>query len=604
MGTPGVVGAPRRRLLTVQNLDIARVLSELADLLEIQEANPFRVRAYRNAVRTVDSLTRSLETMVREGEDLTQLPGIGADISSHITELVETGRLRRFEEVAAEVPPELVTLMKLDGVGSTKARKLWEELGVTGLDELEAAVEDGKVEALAGFGKKSAEKILRSIADHRKRQGRFLLSEADELVRPLLDHLEEARGVKRLDVAGSYRRRRETVGDLDILVLCDDEPGAVMEHFLGFPAIERVEMSGDTRGSVALRSGLEVDVRILPRRSYGAALHYFTGSKEHNVAIRKRGVKRGLRISEWGVFRVPGGADLEETGKEEGERVGGERERDVFEAVGLPWIPPALREDRGEVEAAEADALPELMTLDDIRGDLHMHSTWSDGKYSVQAMAEACVEHRYEYMAVTDHTQALAMVRGLTPKRAREQWKELDALRDRMGDEITLFRGAEVDIHRDGSLDLPDEILAELDLVVISVHSLMDLDRATQTARVVTAMEHPASDILAHPTGRILGKRGPFALDVEAVLQAAADLDVAVELNAHPNRLDLNDVHVRRAKELGVRVVISTDAHSIRHLDHMRYGVDQARRGWLEKADVLNAMSLEEITAWLDRDRG
>lgn len=588
----------------MQNLDIARILSNLADLLEIQGANPFRIRAYRNAVRTVDGLTRSLESMVEEGEDLTELPAIGADISSHIRELVETGRLERFDELAAEVPPELVSLMKLGGVGPKKARKLWEELGVTGVDELEAAVNEGKVQGLAGFGKKSAEKILRSIADHRRRQGRFLLSQADELVRPLLDHLEEAPGVERLDVAGSYRRRRETVGDVDVLVLCDEEPGAVMEHFLEFPAIERVEMSGDTRGSVALRSGLEVDVRILPRRSYGAALHYFTGSKEHNVAIRKRGVKRGLRISEWGVFRVPEGADPEEMGKEEGERVGGARERDVFEAVALPWIPPVLREDRGEVEAAEKDALPELITLDDMRGDLQMHSTWSDGKYSMERMVEACIEHRYEYMAVTDHTQALAMVRGLTPKRARQQWKEVDALRERFGDEITLLRSAEVDILRDGSLDLPDDVLAELDLVVISVHSLMDLDEATQTERVITAMEHPASDILAHPTGRILGKRGPFALDVEAVLQAAADLDMAVELNAHPNRLDLNDVHVRRAKELGVKVAISTDAHSIRHLDHMRYGVDQARRGWLEPGDVLNAMPLADFTAWLDRDRG
>jgi DNA polymerase (family 10) len=398
------------------------------------------------------------------------------------------------------------------------------------------------------------------------------------------------------------RRRKDTIGDVDLLAQHEGDGTRVVEHFVAYSGAARVEGSGPTKGSIVLHSGLQVDLRVIPARSFGAALQYFTGSKDHNVAVRTRAVRKGLRVNEWGVFRVPEGVDPSELGKEDGERLAGETEEGVYEAVGLSWIPPELRENRGEVEAAAAGALPELVTLQDIRGDLQMHSTWSDGRASIEDMARACAERGYEYVAITDHSQAMAMVQGLTPERARQQWREIAEVRE-LVPQIVLLRSVEVDILADGSLDMPDDVLEELDVVVISVHSLMSQDRKTMTDRVLRAMEHPRVDILAHPTGRRINRREPFELDVESVLEAAADLSVAVELNAHPNRLDLNDVHVHRAKELGVPVAVSTDAHSTRGLADMRFGVDQARRGWLEAADVLNARPWAELKAWLDRRR-
>lgn len=584
----------------MENIEIADVLEELGDLLEISGSNPFRIRAYRNAVRTVRGLTRSLSAMVEAGEDLTALPAIGKDLSSHIVELVETGGLARLAEVSAEIPRSLVQLVKLDGVGPRKAKKLWESLGVTTVDELEVALKSGRVEDLEGFGKTSVKRIFTSIEDFRRYSGRFLISKVDELIEPLLNHMRDAPGVERMEVAGSYRRRTETIGDVDLLVQAELPAPAVMEHFTAFESVERVVLEGDTRGTVVLRSGLEVDLRIIPRRSFGAALHYFTGSKEHNIAVRQIAQRQGLRVNEWGVFRLPEGVDPEEVGKEEGERMAGETEESVFEAVGMVWMPPVLRENRGEVEAAQDDSLPDLVTLEDIQGDLHMHSTWSDGKASIEKMALACTGRGYKYLAMSDHSPALAMVGGITPERAVEQWEEIARIQEGL-DGITIFKSLEVDILRDGSLDMSDEVLEALDLVVVSVHSLMDLERVVMTDRVITAMQHPQVDILAHPTGRLLTRREPFPIEMEEVLQAALDLDVAVEINANPNRLDLNDGHAHRAKELGVRVCINTDAHSVQRLDHMSYGVDQARRAWLNKRDVLNTMTLKQFRAWLSR---
>ncbi len=584
----------------MENVEIAGVLEELGDLLEISGSNPFRIRAYRNAVRTVRGLTRPLSVMVEAGEDLTALPAIGKDLSAHIVELVETGELARLEEVAAEVPRSLVQLVKLDGVGPKKAKKLWESLGVTTVDELEAALEAGRVESLEGFGATSVKKILTAIEDFRRYSGRFLISKVDELIEPLLNHMRDASCVERVEVAGSYRRRNETIGDVDLLVQAELPAPAVMEHFTAFESVERVVLAGDTRGAVVLRSGLEVDLRIVPRRSFGAALHYFTGSKEHNVAVRQMAQRQGLRVNEWGVFRLPEGVDPEEVGKEEGERVAGETEASIFEAVGMAWVPCVLRENRGEVEAAGDGSLPDLLEMDDIQGDLHMHSTWSDGKASIKEMALACEGRGYRYLAMSDHSPALAMVGGITPERAVDQWEEIARIQDGL-DGITIFKGLEVDILRDGSLDMSDEVLETLDLVVVSVHSLMDMDRVVMTDRVITAIQHPQVDILGHPTGRLLARREPIQIEMEEVLQAARDLDVAVEINANPNRLDLNDVHAHRAKELGVKIGINTDAHSVQQLDHMSYGVDQARRAWLNKGDVLNTMTLEEIQEWLSR---
>lgn len=583
----------------MENLDIARILEETADLLEIQGANPFRIRAYRNAVRTVEALTRSLQDMVTAGDDLTALQGVGKEMDAHIRELLQTGQLSTLNAVTEQVPRTLAELTRLDGVGPKKAKKLYDELGIESVEGLEAEIEKGRVQELKGFGARSAEKMLRAIADHRKQVGRFLRAEAEPYVESLLRWMDEAPGVERLEVAGSWRRRKETIGDLDLLAACEGDGTPVVEHFTAFDGAVRVEAKGSTKGNIVLRSGLSVDLRVIPPESFGAALHYFTGSKEHNVHVRTLGVKRGLRINEWGVFEVPEGADPETLGKDEGRRVGGAAEDEVFAAVDLPWIPPELREDRGEISAARDGSLPDLLEVGDLRGDLHMHSTWTDGQASILEMARACADRGYAYMAITDHSKAVTMVGGLTPERVREQWAEVAAAQDELGDRIRILRGQEVDILKDGSLDQPDDLLAELDVVVASVHSFMDLDRDAMTERVLRAVRHGGVDILGHPTGRLLGRREPYPLDVEAVLEACLEHDVAVEINAHPRRLDLNDRYVFRARQMGVKVVIDTDAHRVRGLDVMRFGVDQARRGWLEAEHVLNTRPLADLLEWL-----
>jgi DNA polymerase (family 10) len=587
----------------MENLDIARTLETLADLLEIQGANPFRIRAYRNAINTIESLSRPLAAMVEAGEDLTELPAIGDNVAAHIAELLATGHINRLDEVAAEIPITLAELVRLDGVGPKKAKKLFDELGVRTVDELEAQLDEGAVEELAGFGKKSVEKIRRSIEDYHKHTGRFQIHEAEQLIEGLLRWVERAPGVEEIQIAGSLRRRKETIGDVDILARCEGDGTPAVDHFVAFEGAARVLGAGPTKGSIVLHSGLQVDLRVIPTRSFGSALVYFTGSKEHNVVLRTGAVRQGLRVNEWGVFRIPEGEDPEALGKEGGKRLAGKTEKEVYGSLGMAWVPPVLRENRGEVEAALEDRLPELVELEDIRGDLQMHSTWSDGKASIEEMARACKKLGYQYFALTDHSQAMAMVQGLTPERARAQWEEIAEVRERVKG-IEIFRSVEIDILKDGSLDMPDEILEELDVVVISVHSFMDQDRKTMTERVLKAMAHPSVDILAHPTGRLINRRESFELDVEAVLVAAAELKVAVELNANPNRLDFSDVHVHRAKELGVPVVISTDAHSPAGLENMRFGVDQARRGWLEAPDVLNTKSLKQFGTWLERRRG
>ncbi|MGB1839913.1 MAG: helix-hairpin-helix domain-containing protein, partial [Longimicrobiales bacterium] len=406
----------------MENLDVARTLTTLADLLEIQGASPFRIRAYRNAVTTIDSLTRTLESMVENGEDLTELPGVGTSVAKHVTELLETGRITRLDEVSAEVPITLVELVRLDGVGPKKAKKLFDELGVKTVDDLEAALDAGTVQQLDGFGAKSAEKIKVAIEDHRKHTGRFQIHEAEKLIAGLFEHVRSAPGVDEAIVAGSLRRRKETIGDVDILARYEGDGTPVVEHFVSFNGVARILGAGETKGSVLLHSGLQVDLRVIPGRSFGAALQYFTGSKEHNVAVRTRAVRQGLRVNEWGVFRVPEDASPDELGKEDGERLAGDTEEGVYEALGMAWVPPVLRENRGEVEAAVAGELPELVRLDQIKGDLQMHSTWSDGAVSLEEMALACRDLGYEYIAITDHSQAMAMVQGLTPVRAREQW--------------------------------------------------------------------------------------------------------------------------------------------------------------------------------------
>jgi DNA polymerase (family 10) len=578
----------------VENPEIARILEEVADVLEIQNENPFRVRAYRNATRTVETLTTPLRKWVEEGRPLTDLPGIGKEMASHIREMVETGTLGFRDQLLAEVPRSLIELMRLPGLGPKKARKVHDELEVRSVDELEAAAREGRIAAIPGFGVKSQEKILAGIAEYRQHGSRLLLPEAERWVEPLLAYLRETAAIERLEVAGSYRRRRETVGDVDLLAIAS-QPIPVMERFRAYPQVEKILAAGDTRSTVVLGSGLQVDLRVVPAECYGAAFAYFTGSKEHNVKLRRRGVERGLRISEYGVFRVE-----ERSQEEEGEWIAGREEADVYAAVGLTWVPPELREDRGEIEAAAAGRLPDLIRLDDLRGDLHMHSTWSDGRNSIEEMVEACAARGYEYMVISDHSKALSMVNGLDAYRLRQQWLEIDEVRARHP-EIRILRSMEVDILGDGSLDLEDELLAGLDLVLVSLHSRFDLPAEQQTARVLRALEHPEVNIFCHPTARMINRRKGVEMDLDAVFRRAAELGVVLELNANPNRLDLRDTHLKLARELGCKVVISTDSHHTRELDLLRYGVEQARRAGLEAGDVLNTLPFAEFWAAVRR---
>jgi DNA polymerase (family 10) len=583
----------------LDNAEIARILEEVADVLEIRNENPFRIRAYRNAVRTVESLTVPLRRMIDQKIPLTTLSGIGKEMERHIVEMVETGTLAFRDQLIAEFPRSLVDLMRLPGLGPKKAKRLWEELKIGSVEELEEAARAGRIAAVSGFGAKTQERILQGIEDFRHHSSRFLLPEAERHVEPLLAYLQGIPEVERLEVAGSYRRRRETVGDIDLLAIAS-QPGPVMEAFLHYAQVDKTLMAGPTRSTVVLGSGLQVDLRVVPPESYGAALVYFTGSKEHNVKLRRRAVERGLRISEYGVFRAgqdgEGSAGLSPPGA----ALGSTEEADVYAAVGLPWIPPEIREDWGEIEDAAAGRIPHLIRLEDLRGDLHMHSTWSDGRDTIEEMLVACAARGYEYMALTDHSKNLPMVNGLDARRLAGQWTEIEEIRARHP-EIRLLRGMEVDILIDGALDLEDEMLAGLDVVIVSVHSRFELPHGQQTERILRAIEHPAVKILGHPTGRLLNRRKPIDFDVDAVLTRAAELGVAVELNAHPNRLDLKDSHLRLAKERGCKITLSTDSHRTGELTLMRYGIDQARRAGLEPGDVLNTLPLADFLTALQR---
>ncbi|WP_419938605.1 DNA polymerase/3'-5' exonuclease PolX [Candidatus Palauibacter sp.] len=585
----------------MENIEIVRVLDEVADLLEIQQANPFRVRAYRNAVRTIGAHASPLRKLVEQGADLTALPSIGKGMADNIRELVESGRLAMLEEMAAEIPPGLVELMRLPGVGPKKARKLWDELGVESIDDLEEVASEGRVAELPGFGVKTQDRILSGIRNYRTNTTRFRLGEVDKLLPPLIEHLRATPGIARLEVAGSYRRRKETVGDIDILVLADDARAA-SDALTGFSGVESVIGAGGTKTSVRLRSGLQVDLRVVPPESWGAALIYFTGSKEHNIRLRRRALERKLRVSEYGVFTIPEeslGDALGERGvASEGQMVAGATEEEVYRALDLSWLPPEIRRDRGEFPASDAGELPHLVERSDLRGDVHMHSTWSDGRVSLEKMVGACVARGYEYMAITDHSKALAMVEGLDAAKLRRQWEEIAEVQA-AHPEIRILRGMEVDILRDGSLDLEDEMLERLDVVIISVHSFFGLERARQTARVLKALAHPRSMIFGHPTGRIINRRGPIDVDIDDILHACAEFGVAVEVNSHPHRLDLKDSHLWRARELGVPVVVTTDAHRPDDLDLAHYGIEQARRAWLTPEHVLNTRGVDDFLAAL-----
>jgi len=564
---------------------VAETFEKVADLLEIEGENPFRVRAYRDAARTVGGHSRSVAEMVEKGEDLTELPGIGEDLAGKIREIVETGKLSQAEELEKKTDPGLRELLGLPGLGPERVRELHERLGVRSLQELEDAASDGKISDLPGFGKKTEQNILEAIEQDRTTEKRVKLSVAEQIARSLEAYLNGIEGVDEAVVAGSYRRRQETVGDLDVVV-ASKKGGEIIEKFVENEDVQKVVSKGKTRSSVVLRSGLEADLRVVPKESFGAALLYFTGSQPHHVALRDMSLKKKLKINEYGVFK--------------GEmRVAGKTEEEIYEKLGLANIEPELRENRSELEAARKDSLPKLVIQKEIRGDLHSHTDATDGNNTLEEMARAAEERGYDYLAITDHSKRLRMVGGLDEKRLRKQIEEIERLNDQLG--ITLLKGIEVDILEDGSLDLPDEVLKELDIVICSVHHKFGLSEEKQTDRIIRAMENPNANVIAHPTGRMIGTRQPYEVDIGRVMEATNDNGCFLELNADPDRLDLNDVHCKAAREMGVKLSISTDAHSTSGLDNMRFGVGQARRGWLEKKDVVNTRTLKQLKKLLKR---
>jgi len=582
----GLIPVSKPDAMAVHNADIARILNRLADLLEIEDANPFRIRAYRRAAQTIADLPTGAAELVAHGQDLSELPGIGKDLAGKIREIVETGRLTLLEEVEARTPSSLAVLTSLPGLGPKRVHALHERLGITTLDQLARAAKAHKLRALPGFSEKMEANILDAISKHRANEQRWKISTAADFAETLRAWMLRCPGVRHVVVAGSYRRCRETVGDLDLLVTSAAGRKAV-DHFVRYEEIDEIVAKGPTRATVKLKAGIQVDLRVVPQASYGAALHYFTGSKAHNIHIRKLGQEKGLKINEYGIFRGDS-------------RIGGAKEEDVFAAVGLPWIEPELREDRGEIEAAASGRLPKLVTLADVRGDLHVHTTASDGKSSLREMAVAAKARGYSYIAVTDHTKHATVAHGLDEKRLSAQLDEIDRMNDGM-DGFRVLKSSEVDILADGTLDLPDRILKRLDLTVCAVHYRFDLDAATQTERILRAMDNRHFHILAHPTGRLIGDRPGYSVNLERILNGAKQRGCFVELNAHPSRLDLDDVHCNLAREMGLLISIGTDAHSTLGLDAMRYGIGQARRGWLEAKDVLNTRSWNQLKRLLAR---
>lgn len=573
--------------MTVHNADVAALFYRLAELLEIEGANPFRVRAYRRAAATIENLTEPVAHMVDRGADLDALPGIGEDLAGKIREICETGRCSALEEVEARTPSALAALAAIPGLGPKRVQVLHEKLGINSVEDLRKAAEAGRVRELPRFGKAFEAKLLAQLVKAAPAgERRLRLATAEDFAGPLVAWLKGAPGVREVVVAGSFRRRKETVGDLDILATAADG-AAAMQRFVAYGEVAEVVARGPTRATVLLKGGLQVDLRVVPEESYGAALVYFTGSKAHNIALRRIAQERGLKISEYGVFQGM-------------RRIAGRTEAQVYGSVGLPWIAPELREDRGEIDAAYAGRLPTLVELSDIRGDLHVHTRASDGGSSLEEMAAAAAALGYEYMAVADHSRHATAAHGLDTARLAAQMDEIDRLNARKPG-VRVLKSCEVDILKDGRLDLSDAILKRLDLVVAAIHSDFDLPAEDQTARIVRALESGRVHILAHPLGRLIGERPGYAVDLPKVMAVAKAMGCLLEMNGHPARLDLDDVHARAAKEMGLMVSIASDAHSAMGLSAMRHGVDQARRGWLTAADVANTRRWPELERILAR---
>ena len=564
----------------MKNQQIAGMFNEIADLLELKGENVFRIRAYRRAAQNMDNLSRDVSTLSEE--EVIAIPGIGKDLAGKIREYLETGKMAKHEELKKEIPGGVLELLSIPGLGPKKAKMLYDKLKITSVDDLEAAIQKGKLTGLPGIQKKTEENILKGISflkrgTERRPLGR-VLPLADDIVR----RMKGSAPVDRIAVAGSIRRGRDTVRDIDILTT-SKKPEAVMDAFVKLPHAGRVLSHGETKSSIITDDGIQVDLRVVEEDSFGAALQYFTGSKQHSIKLREMAVRSGLKINEYGVFKGE-------------KKIGGKKEEDVYTALKLPFIPPELREDTGEIEAALRGQLPDLITLDDIKGDLHVHTKWSDGSHDLDTVVEAARKKGYQYIAITDHTKGLGVAHGLDEARLRDQKKLIDAANEKLRG-FVILKGTEVDIRSDGKLDLPEDSLAGLDIVAASVHSGFKQSRDQITKRIISAIRNPCVGIIAHPTGRLIGERDAYAVDMEAVLREAAKYKVAMEINAYPLRLDLNDLHIKMAREYGVPLVISTDTHVTTQFDFMAYGVSVARRGWAEKKDVLNACLYDELMA-------
>ena len=574
------------------NLDMARIFDEIADIFEVKGENSFKIRAYRRAARTIETLTQDLKVIAERGgiNELKKIPGVGDAIAKKILEIAETGDCKKHIELKQEVPSGVLELLAIPRVGPKTIAKVHDELGISSIADLEKAAKLHKLEKLPGLGAKVEENILKGIEQYRSYKGRVLLSEALPRAELIVTELKKLDAVDKIIIAGSLRRMRETIGDIDILVV-SNRPRDIMDAFTNLDGVEDIVAKGDTKTSIVL-SGINVDLRVVDEASFGAAAHYFTGSKHHNIRIRELGMKQGLKINEYGIFRGD-------------ERIGGEDEADVFASVGLAYIPPELREDRGEIEAAKANKIPELVAANDIKGDLHVHTNWSDGKNSIEEMARTAISSGYEYIAVADHSPAVGIAGGMTGEKITKRQDEIEKLNTRFVDEginFSVLSASEVDIKSDFSMDFPDDVLKSLDVVVGAIHTKFAQDRETMTKRIVTAIANPNVDIIAHPTGRLLGKRDPYEVDMEQLMESARDTGTIMELNSFPGRLDLNDVHCKMAKDYGVLIAISTDAHDAMQMrDVIKYGVATARRGWLEPKDVVNTRGLGDIMGLLKR---
>jgi len=587
LGNKGIINkGGERASKTMKNSEVAKVFQDIADLLELKGENVFKIRAYQKAARAIEHYPRELKAMIDEGEELQSIPGVGEAISKKATELITTGKLGYYENLKAEFPQGITNLLAIPGIGPKTANKLSSELGISSVDELERAIDEGRVAHLFRLGEKTADNILHQIQALRRKDQRIPIGEALPVVDEIVGALRPVPGVRNLTAAGSLRRFRETVGDIDLMGTADN-PKEVIDAFVALPHVRQVLAQGSTKASVIVSGGLQIDLRMVEHDSFGSLLQYFTGNKQHNISLREKERKQGLKLSEYGIT-VVATDKLEKFSREE----------EFYHRLGLQYIPPELREAQGEIEKAEQGAIPKLVELSDIKGDLHMHTEWSDGHYSIEEMALAAQDMGYQYIAITEHSAGRGIAHGLDVERLRQQLAEIKALNERLTG-IHVLTGIEVDIRADGSLDLPHEILSELDMVNAAVHSAMNQSEEKMTRRVINAIENPDVDMIAHPTCRLIGEREPVAIDLEAVFQAAAKYNKIMEINAMPDRLDLKDIHAFRARDLGVMLAIGTDSHSIAHLGFIRFGIGVARRAWCEPQHILNTLPLAKLLAFL-----